>query len=300
MSTITKEQLRERARQKVKSLELAVTQAAFADSRAELEEELELARIALASLEAEPVCVIDQSNLDYLKSGSDADVWPASRAEMGDVLLYRSATPAPVSVPDERYQHLSELYHAQEKRLFKLAQRIKGASFDKYAYSPSQAIDVLESAIFGEREDECRAAILHGADRPQNEPQNIPENIPATQFEPVADLYGLTSPTGSETSFTFDAVEARDFIDGGWSCQEYVELGRFQEAVSGNSPVIPDGWVACSELMPEQFKAILAFNEYGEVWSGAYDRYWNFYCDNLLVEHVTHWMPLPAAPQQEA
>ncbi|HHN8978496.1 hypothetical protein ACB279_00115 [Escherichia coli] len=62
-------------------------------------EERELARIALASLEAEAVCVIDQSNLDYLKSGSDADVWPASRAEMGDVLLYRSATPAPVSVP---------------------------------------------------------------------------------------------------------------------------------------------------------------------------------------------------------
>ncbi|QLP21556.1 hypothetical protein [Enterobacter roggenkampii] len=60
----------------------------------------ELARIALASLEAEPVCVIDQSNLDYLKSGSDADVWPASRTEMGDVLLYRSAPPAPVSVPD--------------------------------------------------------------------------------------------------------------------------------------------------------------------------------------------------------
>lgn len=99
MSTITKEQLRERARQKVKSLELAVTQSAFADSRAELEEELELARIALASLEAEAVCVIDQSNLDYLKSGSDADVWPASRTEMGDVLLYRAAPPAPVSVP---------------------------------------------------------------------------------------------------------------------------------------------------------------------------------------------------------
>ena len=60
----------------------------------------ELARIALASLEAEAVCVIDQSNLDYLKSDSDADVWPASRIEMGDVLLYRSAPPAPVSVPE--------------------------------------------------------------------------------------------------------------------------------------------------------------------------------------------------------
>lgn len=51
MSTIAREKLRERARQKVKSLEFAVTQTAFADSRAELEEELELARIALASLE---------------------------------------------------------------------------------------------------------------------------------------------------------------------------------------------------------------------------------------------------------
>ena len=67
----------------------------------------ELARIALASLEVEPVCVIDQSNLDYLKSGSDADVWPASRTEMGDVLLYRAAppcfrvqmVPSPMKVP---------------------------------------------------------------------------------------------------------------------------------------------------------------------------------------------------------
>nr|WP_223237632.1 hypothetical protein [Enterobacter hormaechei] len=56
-------------------------------------------KLALASLEAEAVCVIDQSNLDYLNSGSDADVWPASRKEMGDVLLYRTAPPAPVSVP---------------------------------------------------------------------------------------------------------------------------------------------------------------------------------------------------------
>lgn len=83
---------------------------------------------------------------------------------------------------------------------------------------------------------------LPAAPEQQNVQQNIPENIPATQFKPVADLYGLTSPTGSETSFTFDSGEARGFIDGGWSCQEYVELERFQEAVSGNSPVIPDCW----------------------------------------------------------
>nr|WP_235512434.1 hypothetical protein [Enterobacter hormaechei] len=160
-------------------------------------------KLALASLEAEPVCVIDQSNLDYLKSGSDADVWPASRTEMGDVLLYRSATPAPVSVPaamemDDDFD--SSFEHG------------KAVGWNAY-----------------------RAAMLQGADRPQNEPENIPENIPATQFKPVADLYGLTSPTGGETSFTFDAVEARDFIDGGWSCQEYVELERFQEAITNHT-----------------------------------------------------------------
>lgn len=39
----------------------------------------QIARIALASLEAEAVCVIDQSNLDYLKSGSDADAGGGAR-----------------------------------------------------------------------------------------------------------------------------------------------------------------------------------------------------------------------------
>lgn len=46
--------LRERARNKVQSIEFAFTQSAFAEIRAELEDELELARIALAFLEVEP------------------------------------------------------------------------------------------------------------------------------------------------------------------------------------------------------------------------------------------------------
>ncbi|XPJ78346.1 hypothetical protein ACNSPR_24000 [Klebsiella pneumoniae] len=66
-------------------------------SHAEIEE---LARMALAAMESEPVAIIDQANLDYLRSGADADVWPPEREEMGDVLLYRHAQPAPV-VPDD-------------------------------------------------------------------------------------------------------------------------------------------------------------------------------------------------------
>ncbi|MEH4621315.1 hypothetical protein PO354_20310 [Enterobacter roggenkampii] len=242
MSTITREQLHERAREKVKSLEFAVTQTAFADSRAELEEELELARIALASLEAEAVCVIDQSNLDYLKSGADADVWPASRKEMGDVLLYRSAPPAPVSVPEWTNEQCLEFLsiafrHAEIKgdlELDDIRLGVKMVNGSRAAMLQGADVSLTHE---GKNHHEDKLGMV-------NHLGDVTEKVePVTQIEPVADLYGLTSPTGGETSFTFDAVEARDFIDGGWSCQEYVELERFQEAVSGNSPVIQDGWV---------------------------------------------------------
>lgn len=55
MNTITREQLHERARRKVKELEFAIKQSAFTSIRDGLEEELKLAEIALASLDAEPV-----------------------------------------------------------------------------------------------------------------------------------------------------------------------------------------------------------------------------------------------------
>lgn len=58
MTTITREQLHERARRKVKELEFAITQSAFTSIRDGLNEELELARIALASLEEVPVAYI--------------------------------------------------------------------------------------------------------------------------------------------------------------------------------------------------------------------------------------------------
>lgn len=220
------------------------------------------------------------------------------------------------------------------------------------------------------------AAMLQGAEQ-QNRQQNIPENIPATQFKPVADLYGLTSPTGSETSFTFDAVEARDFIDGGWSCQEYVELERFQEAITNhtedklamvdhsgdsnnmvepvttayklpddfdfdrfndvvwleavasnphmhslttstiamvalelnrkladcNSPVIPDGWIPVSERMPGSQEWVIVFakwdNQQVLCWDDVANRWTDFEDQSYYAYMFTHWMPLPAAPQQE-
>ncbi|MDV0448907.1 hypothetical protein [Enterobacter roggenkampii] len=119
------------------------------------EEIAELARIALASLEAEAVCVIDQSNLDYLKSGSDADVWPASRAEMGDVLLYRAAPPAPVSVP---------------------AAMEMDDDFDS-AFEHGKAVGW----------NACRAAMLQGTE-PVSQPYTLRDGWVAVPIEPTAEM----------------------------------------------------------------------------------------------------------------
>ncbi|HBV5205483.1 TPA: DUF551 domain-containing protein [Enterobacter hormaechei] len=73
---------------------------------------------------------------------------------------------------------------------------------------------------------------------------------------------------------------------------------------AGNSPVIPDGWVACSERMPEADDMIVFTDDI--VMSGvSYSKKKGFYLqalgydDDEPVDNVTHWMPLPAAPQQE-
>ncbi|MCK6793694.1 DUF551 domain-containing protein, partial [Enterobacter kobei] len=76
---------------------------------------------------------------------------------------------------------------------------------------------------------------------------------------------------------------------------------------AGNSPVIPDGWVACSERMPEDEQEVITHNIFGYRHVSFFDEHSGHFFDRLdcspvdCVEHVlvSHWMPLPAAPQQE-
>ena len=354
MSTITREFTKEQLQQIIETDHVQCGEASS------------LARIALASLEAEKEYKhhsIIAEQLDHVLSSMDATdhqraVISCAVDRLNNVSQLLQASPSALLVPETLdYQGAKELFN------YLMNEEETNATVNGW--------------------NACRAAMLQGADRPQNETQNIPENIPATQFKPVADLYGLTSPTGSETSFTFDAVEARDFIDGGWSCQEYVELGRFQEAITNhtedklamvdhsggsnnmvepvttanklpanviyalekalqamsfmgdtlnamdavceedveyvtpafeavraalncNSPVIPDGWVACVERMPSAGEQVLAYRPDAPesndplikmatyVGGSAHGHGFDCYCK------PTHWMPLPAAPQQEA
>ncbi|EHM1645544.1 hypothetical protein KDQ79_000104 [Salmonella enterica subsp. enterica serovar Hartford] len=94
MTTITREQLHERARRKVKELEFAITQSAFTSIRDGLNEELELARIALASLDAEPVAWTSEGALAEVYCGETGVIGP--KYIVGDVSLYRHAQPVSV------------------------------------------------------------------------------------------------------------------------------------------------------------------------------------------------------------
>lgn len=179
-------------------------------------------RIALASLEAEPIGAFHiaeqqvDGTSDYIKDGE----WPIDN---GTIEVY-AAPPVPV-VPAALPENDDEDGH------------------DIDYLEPSEVYALGRTAGW----NACRAAMLQGkSEQPQNAQQNIPENIPG-----------------------------------------------------GNSPVTPDGWISCSDRMPDNNHDVLFFDVWGYIrigWFSADDRSW-FTSDDGCRMEVTHWMPLPEPPQ---
>lgn len=63
---------------------------------------------------------------------------------------------------------------------------------------------------------------------------------------------------------------------------------------------IQDGWVACSERMPDGMQTVITSNGF-DIGRGWWDgEGWNsFDSHDVVPGEVTQWMPLPAAPQQK-
>lgn len=132
-------------------------------------------------------------------------------------------------------------------------------------------------------DDTCRAAMLQGKAEPVSQPYKLPPN-----------------------SFTNDDLEMMSHGDNP-QANAYREL----LALRRKSLVIPEGWIAVSERMPEMHTPVWCFGsitavsgkEFGfEGWltTGGFVAENNSSspggCEKAIV---THWMPLPAAPQQE-
>ncbi|HBR1625256.1 TPA: DUF551 domain-containing protein [Klebsiella pneumoniae] len=72
------------------------------------------------------------------------------------------------------------------------------------------------------------------------------------------------------------------------------------------APVVPGKWIPVSERMPEDEQEVLTINKMGHRFVSFFDKHSGLFFDRLdapaacCIEHVlvTHWMPLPAAPQE--
>lgn len=253
----------------------------------------ELARIALASLEAEkgadPVVFTDERNLHHIARGRETSlIWGKQNQEVGDIPLYRHAQPVPVVPEDisgiiERFQyqadHLSEWHHIDEHSC-KVNRR-----------------DLVTALEFM---NSCRAAMLQVAEAVSNR-----DELPLDYLQGHKD--GL--------EWAAQLAEANHPQTGDWLYDDPIELARairkgpdMPTVQAGNSPATTDGWISCSERMPNDKDYVWCWGKsYGwtecDTFEGYYDwsrnKWWAVTDDvEEPASKVTHWMPLPEPPQE--
>lgn len=160
---------------------------------------------------------------------------------------------------------------------------------------------VVVQALLDELEaKDKRIAELESLTVPQLPQQAVPDEMP--------------EPDTARMFFT-DAVVAIAKVQGWNACRaamlhsaEPVSQAYKLNALSGNSPVTQDGWISCSERMPNDKQYVWCWGKsYGwtecDTFEGYYDwsrnKWWAVTDDGEEpASKVTHWMPLPEPPQE--
>ncbi len=137
----------------------------------------------------------------------------------------------------------------------------------------------------------CRAAMLQGS-QPVSQTYKLPVNTPC-QDAPAhiwLQTAGVWPEDGELSELTWCSHNQHhdDTL--------YVRA----DLVNGNSPVTPDGWISCSERMPDKLIPVMVMYEDGEMWSAMWNgNRWDDGTEYPDPHSVTHWREMPAAPQQE-
>ncbi|HCT6139615.1 TPA: DUF551 domain-containing protein [Escherichia coli] len=156
-------------------------------------------------------------------------------------------------------------------------------------------------------EDACRAAML------QAEPVSNSDELPLDYLQGHKD--GL--------EWAAQQAEANHPQTGDWLYDDPIDLARairkgpdMPTVQGGNSPVTPDGWISCSERMPEMGERqcyVLAADfknnyppnipntqvgVYGDWFNDGNPTWDDGDGEDLYLKEVTHWMPLPEPPQE--
>lgn len=202
------------------------------------------------------------------------------------------------------------------KELAKLFRKITNSEIDAegnahVVLSPADSLLINNARIaLASLEAEPVAWLLSGGGAKNNVSFDS-GNAYADPLREVTPLYTappapVSVPAAMEIDDDFDSA----FEHGkavGWNAYRAAMLQA--EPVS-NSDELPDGWVACSERMPDRGKKVLiriSCSDHFNIESGEYkgDGLWlgcwfDTYGKKGSAYQVAHWMPLPAAPQQEA
>ncbi|MDA4238758.1 DUF551 domain-containing protein [Escherichia coli] len=246
--------------------------------------ELQAFKLALASLEAEPVAYI-------FKHPAGKLFWALtdeSNKDQSDVIPVYAAAPASV-VPDNASEPLAYAY----KELTPEIMRNHLAVFERYGIAPndsSTTIQALRIALDGiERSD----AMLHGAE-PVSQTYKLPVNTPC-QDAPAhiwLQTAGVWPEDGELSELTWCSHNQHhdDTL--------YVRA----DLVNGNYPVTPDGWISCSEQMPNEEDVLVYCSDTKEQMVGFHKGkglFQFFYMNGVEgVCEPSHWMPLPEPPQE--
>ncbi|EQQ87850.1 hypothetical protein G774_02702 [Escherichia coli HVH 113 (4-7535473)] len=251
--------------------------------------------IALVSLEAEPVAWTDEEELRDVRKYGFGEIFQCPPDKYADprrvISLYREL-PAPV-VPDDWQLVPKKITLEMECALSKADSYEIGwlwalAAAPKYEVQNAKRVQNALNA--------CRAAMLHGAE-PVSQTYKLPVNTPC-QDAPAhiwLQTAGVWPEDGELSELTWCSHNQHhdDTL--------YVRA----DLVNGNYPVTPDGWISCSERMPDDGQHVIilcdsAFVLYAQYRDGEFfDVVRNgeeFF--ETQSRNVTHWMPLPEPPQE--
>ncbi|MED9107133.1 DUF551 domain-containing protein [Escherichia marmotae] len=154
-----------------------------------------------------------------------------------------------------------------------------------------------------EAEELARIALASLEAEPVNQTYNLPELIEG--MEVSIDVSTCDADLGNRYFGTVTEALELDTAKNG-----YILLVQDAEPnfdVNGNSPVTPDGWISCSERMPDTKTAVLVAREFDR--KGDWRMKWATYIpghpdanDGWIIPGASwkpsHWMPLPEPPQE--
>ncbi|QHW68675.1 DUF551 domain-containing protein [Raoultella ornithinolytica] len=258
-----------------------------------------LARMALAAMDSEPVATLDVQ----------------SRRPDGNkfALVFSSAAH---KLPDDVYF----LYrHAQPAPELKPVGYIFVSGQGAIAYSPTDwgmPGFKLAGQIFGDIDVESQPAPVVPDEnvsfhRLPGESEYDRLNRQREWMESKSKLAKVTAAAPDDLTERLLRLRAQATLDGSYldteewdslACDVIKALNACRAAMlqAGNSPVIPE-WIPVSEQMPEDRTQVILWDaEIGEVTSGHYSHKTQtfYHCGDAIENEITHWMPMPAAPQE--